>query len=148
MAYVPIPKDLSNVKTKVALNLTKRQIICFSAALAVGLPPFFILKDYIGTSPAVLVMMLLMFPLFMFAMYEKHGQPLEVILKNYVSVRFLNPKQRPYQTDNFYSLLERQYQLDTEVNTIVKNRKEANQAPKADKGRKTKHRTGGAKGNQ
>lgn len=40
MAYVPIPKDLSNVKTKVALNLTKRQIICFSAALAVGLPPF------------------------------------------------------------------------------------------------------------
>lgn len=148
MAYVPIPKDLSNVKTKVALNLTKRQIICFSAALAVGLPPFFILKDYIGTSPAVLVMMLLMFPLFMFAMYEKHGQPLEVILKNYVSVRFLNPKQRPYQTDNFYSLLERQYQLDTEVNTIVKNRKEASQAPKADKGRKAKHRTGGAKGNQ
>lgn len=148
MAYVPIPKDLSNIKTKVMLNLTKRQLICFSAALAVGLPPFFILKDYIGKSPAVLVMMLLMFPLFMFAMYEKHGQPLEVIFKNYVSVRFLNPKQRPYQTDNFYSLLERQYQLDTEVNTIVKNRKEAHQAPKAHKGRKTKHRTGGAKGKQ
>lgn len=34
-------------------------------------------------SPAVLVMMFLMLPLFMFAMYEKHGQPLEVILKNY-----------------------------------------------------------------
>ena len=111
MAYVPIPKDLSNVKTKVVLNLTKRQLICFSAALAVGLPPFFILKDYIGISPAVLVMMLFMLPLFMFAMYEKHGQPLEVMLKNYVTVRFLNPKQRPYQTDNFYPLLERQYQL-------------------------------------
>lgn len=148
MAYVPIPKDLSNVKTKVALNLTKRQLICFSAALAVGLPPFFILKDYIGTSPAVLVMMLLMFPLFMFAMYEKHGQPLEAILKNYVSVRFLNPKQRPYRTDNFYPLLERQYQLDREVNQIVKNRKEARKAPEALKGRKTEHRSGGAKGKQ
>ena len=32
MAYVPVPKDLSKVKTKVALNLTKRQIICFSLA--------------------------------------------------------------------------------------------------------------------
>ena len=145
MAYVPIPKDLSNVKTKVMLNLTKRQLICFSAALAVGLPPFFILKDYIGTSPAVLVMMLLMFPLFMFAMYEKHGQPLEVILKNYVAVRFLNPKQRPYQTDNFYPLLERQYQLDMEVKQIVKNR---NEAHKANSGRKTKYRIGGATGKQ
>lgn len=143
MAYVPIPKDLSNVKTKVMLNLTKRQFICFSAALAVGLPPFFILKDYIGISPAVLVMMFLMLPLFMFAMYEKHGQPLEVILKNYVSVRFLNPKKRPYMTDNFYPLLERQYQLDKEVNSIVKNRKEAR---KTYLGRKTEHRNCGAKG--
>lgn len=148
MAYVPIPKDLSNVKTKVMLNLTKRQLICFSAALAVGLPPFFILKDFIGTSPAVLVMMLFMFPLFMFAMYEKHGQPLEVILKHYISVRFVNPKQRPYQTDNFYPLLERQYQLDREVNQIVNNRKEAHQASKAHTGRETKHRKGGAEGNQ
>ena len=145
MAYVPIPKDLSNVKTKVALNLTKRQLICFSVALAIGLPPFFILKDYIGTSPAVLVMMFLMLPLFMFAMYEKHGQPLEVILKNYAAVRFLNPKQRPYMTDNLYPLLERQYQLDTEVNRIVKNRKEAY---KAHTGRKTKHRKCSTKGKQ
>ena len=38
MAYVPVPKDLSKVKTKVALNLTKRQIICFAAALILGLP--------------------------------------------------------------------------------------------------------------
>ncbi len=145
MAYVPIPKDLSNVKTKVALNLTKRQIICFLAALAVGLPPFFILKDYIGTSPAVLVMMFLMLPPFMFAMYEKHGQPLEVILKNYVAVHFLNPKQRPYITDNFYSLLERQYHLDMEVNQIVKNRKEAH---KVHPSGKAKHRKCGGKGEQ
>ena len=145
MAYVPIPKDLSNVKTKVMLNLTQRQLICFSAALAVGLPPFFILKDYIGTSPAVLVMMFLMLPLFMFAMYEKHGQPLEVILKNYVAVHFLHPTQRPYITDNFYPLLERQYQLDTEVNRIVKNRKEAH---KVHPSGKAKHRKCGGKGEQ
>lgn len=152
MAYVPIPKDLSNMKTKVMLNLTKRQLICFSAALAVGLPPFFILKDYIGVSPAVLVMMFLMLPLFMLAMYEKHGQPLEVILKNYAAVRFLNPKQRPYMTDNFYAVLERQDKLDREVNEIVKNskfQKEANGCKtKAYTGRKTTNRNSNSKGKE
>lgn len=123
MAYVPIPKDLANVKTKVMFNLTKRQLICFSAALAVGLPPFFILKGYIGTSPAVLIMMLFMLPLFLLGMYERHGQPLEVVLKNYIAVKFLTPQKRPYRTDNFYNILERQDKLDKEVQGIVKTRK-------------------------
>ncbi|MFZ2798582.1 MAG: PrgI family protein, partial [Syntrophorhabdus sp.] len=38
MAYVNVPKDLNRVKTKVALNLTRRQLICFSAAGLVGVP--------------------------------------------------------------------------------------------------------------
>ncbi len=50
MAYVPVPKDLSKVKTKVAFNLTKRQIVCFAAALLFGLPLFFLLKDSTGIS--------------------------------------------------------------------------------------------------
>ena len=52
MAYVPVPKDLSKVKTKVAVNLTKRQIVCFAAALLFGLTLFFLLKDSTGTSLA------------------------------------------------------------------------------------------------
>ena len=38
MPYVPVPKDLTKVKTKVAAGLTKRQLICFSLAALVGLP--------------------------------------------------------------------------------------------------------------
>ena len=112
MAYVSVPKDLSTVKTKVVFNLTKRQLICFSAALAVGLPVFFLTKDSTGTSSSTLMMIFTMLPLFMLAIYEKHGQPLEVILKHYIEVRFLKPKQRPYKTNNFYALLIRQDQLD------------------------------------
>ncbi|MFI3205972.1 MAG: PrgI family protein [Clostridia bacterium] len=130
MAYVPIPKDLSNVKTKLMFNLTKRQLICFSIAALVGVPIFFLCKDTTGTSTAVLLMMFAMFPMFMFAMYEKHNQPLEVILKNYINVKFLNPKKRPYMTDNFYDRLERENKLKKEVNEIVgktyKKRKKAN----------------------
>ena len=56
MAYVPVPKDLSKIKTKVAFNLTKRQSVCFAAALITGLPLFFLLKDSAGTSAAAFVM--------------------------------------------------------------------------------------------
>ena len=136
MAYVSVPKDLSTVKTKVVLNLTKRQLICFSAALAVGLPLFFLTKDSVGTSASSLLMIFSMLPLFMFALYEKHGQPLEVILKHYIEVRFLNPKQRPYKTENFYAVLIRQDKLDKEVKHIVERRKTI--SPKANKGRKAK----------
>lgn len=137
MAYVSVPKDLSTVKTKVVLNLTKRQLICFSAALAVGLPLFFLTKDSVGTSASSLLMIFSMLPLFMFALYEKHGQPLEVILKHYIEVRFLNPKQRPYKTENFYAVLIRQDKLDKEVKHIVERRKTI--SPKANKGRKVEN---------
>ena len=69
MAYVPVPKDLSKVKTKVAFNLTKRQIVCFAAALIIGLPLFFLLKDSTGTSLASMAMIAVMLPCFLFAMY-------------------------------------------------------------------------------
>ena len=137
MAYVSVPKDLSTVKTKVVFNLTKRQLICFSAALAVGLPVFFLAMDSTGTSSSTLMMIFTMLPLFMLAIYEKHGQPLEVILKHYIEVRFLKPKQRPYKTNNFYALLIRQDQLDKEVKHIVEGRKSI--SSKANKGRTTEN---------
>lgn len=120
MAYVPVPKDLSKIKTKVAFNLTKRQIICFAVALIVGLPLFFLLKDSAGTSAASFVMIVVMLPCFLMAMYEKHGQPLEVVVKNIIQTKFVRPKERPYQTQNLYAVLEKQRKLEKEVFTIVK----------------------------
>ena len=56
MAYVPVPKDLNAVKTKVLLNLTKRQLICFGAGAALGVPLFFLLKAHTGVSTAAICM--------------------------------------------------------------------------------------------
>ena len=120
MAYVPVPKDLTKVKTKVAFNLTKRQIICFTAALIAGLPVFFLLKGSAGTSLSTFFMILVMLPFFLFAMYEKHGQPLEVVLKHIVQTKFIREKERPYRTRNYYALLIRQRELEKEVFHIVK----------------------------
>ena len=123
MAYVPVPKDMNAVKTKVAFNLTKRQIICFGAGVLVGVPLFFLLRGRMGSSTATLLMVLVLLPFFLFAMYEKNGQPLEKILYNIVQVSFLRPKERPYRTNNFYSAVIRQEKLDKEVQRIVQGEK-------------------------
>ena len=77
MAYVPVPKDLNAVKTKVLLNLTKRQLICFGAGAAQGVPLVVLLNAHTGVSTAAICMILLMLPFFLLAMYENNGQPLE-----------------------------------------------------------------------
>lgn len=143
MAYVPVPKDLTAVKTKVALNLTKRQLVCFGAGAAVGIPLFFVLRPHMSGSAAALCMVFAMLPFFLFALYEKDGQPLEKILKNMIEVCFLRPKTRPYETDNFYALLMRQDALDREVHDIVR-RKEAH--PRREKAARRGARPGKARG--
>jgi len=134
LAYVPVPKDLNNVKTKVFLNLTKRQLICFGSGALLGVPLFFLLKENIATSAAAICMIVVMLPFFLFAMYEKNGQPLEKILHNIIQVSVVRPKQRPYRTNNFYSVIERQDKLDKEVYRIVNGKT----SEKTDKSRKTK----------
>ena len=106
MAFVSVPKDLTKVKNKVVLNLTKRQIICLTIAAAIGLPFYFLTRGPIGTSNAATGMVLLMLPAFMFAMYEKDGLPLEKILWNIINVKILNPAIRRYEVENLYEMRE------------------------------------------
>ena len=120
MAYVTVPKDLTKVKSKVVFGLTKRQLICFGGALLVGVPLFFLIRGRVPTSAAALIMVFAMLPGFLLALYEKHGQPLEVVVKNIIQTKFIAPKERPYRTDNFYSVLERQRKLEKEVSAIAK----------------------------
>lgn len=102
MAYVQVPKDLTKVKNKVAFNLTKRQIICFGIAAVIGLPFYFLSRDMIGTSNAATGMVLLMLPSFLFAMYEKDGLPLEKILMNIITTKYMRPGVRKYEMTNLY----------------------------------------------
>ena len=120
MAYVTIPKDLSRIQSKVLFGLTKRQVICFGAAALVGVQLFFLAKASLGTTTAALCMILVMLPFFLFAMYEKNGQPLEVFLGHLIQNKFIRPKVRIYQTNNLYSALVRQSQLEQEVKRIAR----------------------------
>jgi len=127
MAYVQVPKDLNAVKTKILFGLTKRQLICFGSGALIGVPLYFLLKGSanLSASGASLCMVLAMLPFFLVGVYEKNGLPLEKIIRNMVRVLFLRPKQRPYQTNNFYAALTRQAQLDQEVRKIVQDHRKA-----------------------
>ena len=125
---VQVPKDLSGIKTKVALNLTKRQIICFSGAAVTGIPLYFLTKGWIGTSAASLLMMGAMLPFFFFAMYEKDGFPAEKILLHIIRQKFLRPGIRFYRSQNLYDRIIEYDKLEKEGAWLEKKAKEAREA--------------------
>lgn len=122
MPYVPVPKDLTAVKSKVAFNLTKRQLICFSLAALSGGSVYFLTRNIIGTSGACMLLIVAALPFFFFAMYEKNGQPLEKVLKQYITARFIRPTVRPYRSENIYSAIMKQSMLEKEVKRIAENK--------------------------
>ena len=119
MAYVPVPKDLTKVKSKVMLNLTKRQLICFGGGALIGVPLYFLLRGSLGSSPAAIVMVVSMLPFFLFGLYEKDGQPLEKVLRDVADTLYRRPQARPYETNNLYAAIMRQDKMEKEVRRIA-----------------------------
>ena len=103
MPYVNVPNDLSKIKTKIAFNLTKRQLICFGAGAAIGVPTYLLTRQAIGNTGALFAMLTIMLPAFLLAMYEKDGLPFEKVVRNIIRAKFLRPGVRPYQTQNIYA---------------------------------------------
>jgi hypothetical protein len=102
MAYVDVPKDLTNIKTKFIGNFTKRQCVCFGLGIVVGFPGYFIARGAIGTTGAFYVLIALMAPFFLFGIMEKDGLPLEVYLLNFIRHVFVYPQIRSGDSENIY----------------------------------------------
>lgn len=126
---VPVPKDLSGIKTKVALNLTKRQIICFSGAAITGVPLYFLTKGVLGTQVAALIMVGVMLPFFFLAMYERDGFPAEKLLYFMIRQKMLTPGIRPYKSENLYEQLEEREKIKKEVRYLEEKAKGASRKP-------------------
>ena len=120
MAYVNVPNDLSKVKTKMALNLTKRQLVCFGAAAVIGVPTYLFTRSTIGGTGAMLLMVAFMLPCFFIAMYERDGLPFEKVVQNIARSKFLWPGTRPYQTQNIYAYLSNPGKEETQIGTSKK----------------------------
>jgi hypothetical protein len=107
VAYVSVPKDMTEVKTRLVMNLTKRQVVCFGAAAAIGAPLFLAFKDVIGNTGAMTIMIAAVIPAFFFAIYNKDGViPAEKFLLLILRQKFFYPKIRVFRTENIYSYIE------------------------------------------
>ena len=70
-------------------------------------------------SMAAALKIVIMLPVFLFAMIERNGQPLEVLLKHYIQARFIRPRTRVFETENFYATLEQNTRNRREVRKIL-----------------------------
>lgn len=125
MAFVPVPKDLSKVKTKVVFNLTKRQLIFFSLGAMVSIPIYLGIRKAIGNDFALMVLIVVAMPFFLLGIFEKDGIPLEKYARYIIRQKFINPKIRIYKTENFYEYLNQ-----NERSTINGNRTSAKKETK------------------
>ena len=120
---VAVPKDLSGIKTKVIANLTKRQLICFSGAIIVGIPFYMMTKEVLGIEMATFGMIALMLPFFFFAMYQKNGFPAEKLLFFMIRQKFLTPGIRPYQSEYIFRELEKREEWRKELEYLERREK-------------------------
>lgn len=94
MAYVPIPKDLKKVKTKVAFNLTKRQLIGFTIAGLIGIPIYLFMRKVVPNDIAVIFLIVSTLPIFFITLFEKDGLSFEKYFKYIYLHKFYQPQKR------------------------------------------------------
>lgn len=83
--------------------LSKRQLVCFGSAGAVGIPAYLLTRGTLGNTGAMFLMLGIMLPAFLLAMYEKDGLPFEKVVRNIIRAKFLRPGIRAYRTENIYA---------------------------------------------
>ena len=122
MAYVNMTKDFSEVRKVIpGIGLTKRQVIGFSIGAVVGLPVFFFLKIVLGCDLMVDVFGLAFAaaPVIILITVQKNGMYMEKHLQYWYETHFIRNTDRPYATNNIYSLMQKEEELKKEVEQIL-----------------------------
>ena len=94
MAYVPAPKDLDKIKTKVAFNLTIRQLIGFAVAALIGIPVYLTVKKYLPNDVSTIFLLVSTLPIFYITFFDKDGLTFEKYFKYYYLHKFYQPQRR------------------------------------------------------
>ena len=68
-----------------------------------GVPLYLLTRGALGNSAALLLMLAVMLPAFLLAMYERDGLPLEKVLYHIIRAKYLRPGVRLYRTENIYA---------------------------------------------
>lgn len=122
MPYVNMTKDFNEVRKPLALGLTKRQLIGIAAMAAIGIPLYLFLYKHLGVSSqnSTFILLLSLMPVGFVTLYTKDGLFIEKHLKYYWETHYKRATERPYRVQNLYEMLEKQRQLEEEVEAILK----------------------------
>lgn len=131
MAYVGIPKDLNKVKTKIAFNLTKRQLIGFTLAGIFSIPVYLNTRDLLGNDVSMILLIIIAFPFLFVTFYEKDGLNAEEYFKAVYLHQFYQPKRRIRESE--YLKLRKE-----EIKNANKSKKERRKTKAKSKNSKSK----------
>lgn len=125
---VDMVKDPTKVKSKFIGSFTKRQVVCYGLAAAIGIPFYLTTKDAIGKETAALFMVALMFPFIIASMYEKDGLPAERYFYRFFLWKFIRPVKRTYKKENRFELKKHREEMEMEVRTLEAKQKQCRKA--------------------
>ena len=125
---VEVAKDPAKIKSKLIGNFTKRQVICFGTAGAIGIPLYLITKGTLGTEASALIMVAVMLPFFFFAMYEKEGLPAEQYFMQVIRMKYLRPGIRTFKSQNRFVLEAERKRMEMEVMALEEKQRKRKRA--------------------
>lgn len=124
---VSIPKELKNIKAKLFMGLTKRQIIGFGITLAISLPVFFFFKKF-NLDLALLMLFLTALPVLFCTIFTKDGMAAETWIKLFIEYKFLNPQKRRYRVTKRNHILAKERNMINVKKRIKKDESIPNNA--------------------
>lgn len=132
MAYVPVPKDLDKIKTKVAFNLTIRQLIGFAVAALIGIPVYLTVKKYLPNDVSTIFLLVSTLPIFYITFFDKDGLTFEKYFKYYYLHKFYQPQRRVRKE----VYLEEKRKANAKLKSDAKTTKKRQKGAKRSKGKK------------
>lgn len=132
MAYVPAPKDLDKIKTKVAFNLTIRQLIGFAVAALIGIPVYLTVKKYLPNDVSTIFLLVSTLPIFYITFFDKDGLTFEKYFKYYYLHKFYQPQRRVRKE----VYLEEKRKANAKLKSDAKTTKKRQKGAKRSKGKK------------
>lgn len=97
---VSVPKELKKIKSKLFFGLTKRQLIGFGSAIAIGLIVFFFFREISNLDIAMYALFVAVAPIFFITIYTKDGMPAEKWIKLILEYKYLNPLKRTFKINS------------------------------------------------
>ena len=102
MIEVEIPKDINGYKPKFIGPLTLRNTVSIIITAITAVPIGFLLGQVFVNEIALTIAMIIGAPILFCGFKDIYGMPAEKFILMYLKTQVFTPKDRKYQTNNFY----------------------------------------------